>query len=303
MEAAASDKWIPNLVLGQDYDLRYADAPIHYDALENLAGFFGRKMAVHRHAQYLQIHYIDRGEIQFQIDDKIYQLTGPALVLTPPSVPHSFFSAKEAQGHVLTIHQSIIWQILKAGLAGQLGSRLDSEICLASNKLNEEELVHWQQLKQTLNSIKLEWLADNPAKNLSLETLVQLLLIQLTRLQEKDTLSTSLNNGDLQFFRRFSKLIQENFTQQWALSDYTKELGISASRLHLICQRIANKPPKRIIHDWVIQEAKRLLTFTNLSSSEVCYQLGFTDPAYFSRFFKRLTGLTAQNFRHQVSKA
>ena len=44
-------EWIPNIILGQDYDRRYLDAPIHYDVLENLAAFYGRDMPVHRHAQ------------------------------------------------------------------------------------------------------------------------------------------------------------------------------------------------------------------------------------------------------------
>lgn len=88
------------------------DAPIHYNALENLAGFFGRDMPVHRHAQYLQIHYIDRGDISFHIDDKIYHVRGPGLILMPPSVPHSFLTKPDARGHVLTIHQSIVWQQL-----------------------------------------------------------------------------------------------------------------------------------------------------------------------------------------------
>lgn len=294
------NEWIPNLVLGQDYDLRYQDSPIHYDILENLAVFFGRDMAVHRHAQYLQIHYIDRGEIHFQIDDKIYHISGPALVLTPPSVPHSFVSTSEACGHVLTIHQSIIWQLLKDGLQQQLGSELDQELCLSYQDLSEDEAAHWTLIVQTLEAIGREWNHDFPAKRLTLQTLVRLLLIQITRLSTKNTVSSELNNDDLQYFRKFSNLIQECFKEHWQLNAYASSLGISESRLHQICQRIANQPPKKIVHDRLVQEAKRLLTFTNLSSSEICYQLGFSDPAYFSRFFKRNTGLTTQTYRQQL---
>ncbi len=293
--------WIPNIVLGQDYDQRYADSPIHYDILENLAVFFGRDMPVHRHAQYLQIHYIDRGEIHFQIDDKIYHLTGPALLLTPPSFPHSFLSIPEACGHVLTIHQSIIWQLLKDGLQQSLSSELDHELCLNQQNLSDDDLLNWTLIVQTLEAIGREWNHDFPAKNLTLQTLVRLLLIQVTRLSTKKATSSRINNDDLQYFRKFSNLIQECFKEHWQLSAYASSLGISESRLHQVCQRIADQSPKKIVHDRLVQEAKRLLTFTNLSSSEICYQLGFSDPAYFSRFFKRNTGVTTQNYRQQFS--
>lgn len=295
------NEWIPNIVLGQDYDQRYADSPIHYDILENLAVFFGRDMPVHRHAQYLQLHYFDRGEIHFQIDDKIYHLTGPALVLTPPSVPHSFLSAPEACGHVLTVHQSLVWQLLKDGLQQQLGSELNHELCLGYQDLNEEDAIHWKLLVQTFEALGREWSNDFPAKNLTLQTLVRLLLIQTTRISKKKAVSSHINNDDLQYFRKFSNLIQECFKEHWQLSAYASSLGISESRLHQVCQRIADQSPKKIVHDRLVQEAKRLLTFTNLSSSEICYQLGFSDPAYFSRFFKRNTGVTTQNYRQQFS--
>lgn len=299
MNDSDQSEWIPNIILGQDYDRRYLDALIHYDILENLAVFFGRDMPVHRHAQYLQIHYIDRGEIRFHIDDKIYHAQGPALLLTPPSVPHSFLTAQDACGHVLTIHQSIIWQLLKDGLQQQLESQLNHELSLQFKDLNEEESSHWWMLVQTLEAISREWNHDYPAKNLTLQTLVRLLLIQISRLSARETVSTSVNNDDLQSFRQFSNLIQEHYHEHWQLSAYTSALGLSESRLHQICQRIANRSPKKIIHDRIIQESKRLLTFSNLSSSEICYKLGFSDPAYFSRFFKRNTGVTTQRYRQQ----
>lgn len=299
MHDSNHSEWIPNIILGQDYDRRYIDAPIHYDVLENLAVFFGRDMPVHRHAQYLQIHYIDRGELHFHIDDKIYQAQGPALVLTPPSVPHSFLTSQNACGHVLTLHQSLIWQLLKEGLQQDLEQELNQEMCIAFHDLNEEEGGHWHTLVQTLENIRSEWNQDYPAKDLALQTLVRLLLIQISRLTDKEAASTTVNNDGLQSFRQFSSLIQEHYQEHWPLAYYTRILGLSESRLHQICRRIANRSPKKIIHDHLIQEAKRLLTFTNLASSDICYQLGFSDPAYFSRFFKRHTGITTQQFRQQ----
>jgi len=299
MSASNHSEWIPNIVLGQDYDRRYIDAPIHYDALENLAVFFGRDMPVHRHAQYLQIHYIDRGEISFHIDDKVYHVPGPSLILTPPSVPHSFLTRSDACGHVLTIHQSIVWQLLKDGLQQEMDTELNHGICIVQADLELEQRAQWPPITQTFNNLKIEWLRKHPAQRLALHALVRLLLIQISRLSKKEAESTTVNNDDLQIFRRFSDLIEEHYRQHWHLPEYTCRLGISESRLHQICQHVSNRSPKKLIHDRIIQETKRLLIFSTLSSNDICYQLGFSDPAYFSRFFKRHTNSTAQRYRRQ----
>lgn len=299
MNGSDHNEWIPNIILGQDYDRRYIDAPIHYDILENLAVFFGRDMPVHRHTQYLQIHYIDRGEISFHIDDKVYHTCGPSLILTPPSVPHSFLTRKDACGHVLTVHQSIVWQLLKDGLQQQVDTELNHGICVSQDDLEPGQHTQWSMIIQTFRNLKVEWFREHPGKQLALHSLVNLLLIQISRLPAKDAESTAVNNDDLQIFRRFSNLIEEHFRKHWPLAEYTVRLGISESRLHQICQRVSNRSPKKLAHDRILQETKRLLIFSNLSSNDICYQLGFSDPAYFSHFFKRHTGITAKRYRSQ----
>lgn len=302
MSEHSHSEWIPNIILGQDYDRRYLDAPIHYDVLENLAAFYGRDMPVHRHAQYLQIHYIDRGKVSFHIDDQVYRAEGPCLVLTPPSMPHSFLTEPEAQGHVLTIHQSIAWQLLKDGLQQEMDTEFNRGLCIVRDELDEEQRLQWPLITQTFRNLKLEWFRERPAKRLTLHTLVRLLLVQISRLSPKEAESTPVNNEDLRIFRHFSDLIEEHFREHWHLPAYTEALRISESRLHQICQRVSNRSPKKLIHDRIIQETKRLLVFSDLPGSDICYQLGFSDPAYFSRFFKRHTGVTAQQFRQTHKK-
>ncbi|SEG66548.1 4-hydroxyphenylacetate catabolism regulatory protein HpaA [Marinobacterium lutimaris] len=294
-----NSEWIPNIILGHDYDKRYLDALVHYDELDNLAVFFGRDMPVHRHSQYMQIHYIDRGAINFHIDDKLYQVNGPACFLTPASVPHSFQTQQDARGHVLTVHQSLVWQLMKDGLEQELECDLSLGICIAQDNLNSEQLDQWDLLSETLQNIRTEWSESLVAKGLVMDSLVRLLIIRVARLADKRTESQAINNDDLKLFHRFSDLIEEHFKQHWQLPQYTENLGVSESRLNQLCQRISNRSPKKLIHDRIIQESKRLLTFSPLTSNEISFELGFTDPAYFSRFFKKHTGITALNYRKQ----
>lgn len=297
MSVENTEDWIPNINMGQDYDDRYLDAEVHYEALNKLAGFFGRDMPVHRHAQYLQIHYIDRGKINFHIDDQLFQVEGPACFLTPPTVPHSFQTDTAANGHVLTIGQSLIWQLMKNGLQKEDNLDLNQGICLAQNALSENQKQQWQLITLLLDSIKNEWRSDEPGKALILKKFIGALVIIIARLGSHKVTSTPVNNQDLRQFNRFTDLVEQHYSDHWRLSEYTQLMGLSESRLNQICNKISNASPKKLIRDRLVQESKRLLIFSNLTSNEIAYRLGFSDPAYFSRFFKTQTTLTTQAYR------
>ena len=291
------EKWIPNIVIGQDYDQRYADSLIHYDEHGNLANFFGRDMPVHRHAQYAQIHFLNEGPITFHIDDELYRVEGPVCFFTPASIPHSFKTEQDTSGHVLTIHQSIIWRLLKEGLGRDITTDLSKPSCITSENLDASQGSEWNRLVQTVEALQQEWSANQPGKNLAIESLIRMTLILIGRLSSRGNAGNQISNDELYLFNRFSDLIEQHFKEHWTLPRYTTELGVSETRLHQLCQNIAGRPPKRLIQDRTIQEAKLLLTMTDQSIREICFSLGFADPAYFSRYFKRLTGQTAKEYR------
>lgn len=297
METQPNREWIPNINMGEDYDRRYVDSLLHYDALENLADFFGRDMPIHRHAQYLQLHFIDSGSINFHIDDKLFQVQGPALFLTPPAVPHSFQTEANAGGHVLTIHQSLIWQLLSSGTQSVIEARFEEGICLAEENLEPGHTEQWLNARRILQQIRTEWQSDYQGKPLALEYLASLLLIQIARLAHNRTNSTAVANDDLRLFHKFTRKVEQHFREHRRLSRYTTDIGVSESRLNQVCQRISNNSPKRIIHERMLQEIKRMLIFGTLSINEIAYKLGFSDPAYFSRFFKSHAGKSPLNYR------
>ncbi|WP_456316781.1 helix-turn-helix domain-containing protein [Teichococcus aestuarii] len=76
------------------------------------------------------------------------------------------------------------------------------------------------------------------------------------------------------------------------MADYQKALGLSEKRLAALCRAAAGRTPLQILNERRITEARRSLRYSSLSVAEIGYGLGFRDPAYFSRFFRRMTGLT-----------
>jgi AraC family transcriptional activator of pobA len=98
-------------------------------------------------------------------------------------------------------------------------------------------------------------------------------------------------------FRRFRDLVEEHFADHWAVNDFARQLHVTESRLDRICRALAGKSAFEMAHDRVMLEARRRLVHLPMPVNALAYELGFEDPAYFCRAFKRCTGLTPSAFR------
>jgi AraC family transcriptional activator of pobA len=83
-------------------------------------------------------------------------------------------------------------------------------------------------------------------------------------------------------------------------SRYAATLGISAPHLNSICKRYGGRSALQIIHDRLMLAARRGLAYTDVSVACIARNLGFADPAYFTRFFRRAEGVTPSAFRRQT---
>jgi len=109
---------------------------------------------------------------------------------------------------------------------------------------------------------------------------------------------TELKKGaDLDYTLLFRDFLESNYTQLKSVSDYAQIICISEKRLGQATSKVLGKSPKEIINDRILLEAKRLLVHTNLSVKEIGQELGFEDPAYFVRYFKKNTETTPVEFR------
>ncbi len=290
---------IPNINIGQVYDQRYADADVHYEALGKLANFFGRNMPVHRHDRFFQVHYVKSGMVRVYLDERRYQQQGPMFFLTPPTFPHAFVTDADSDGHVLTVRQELVWPLLEGQQGLALGPQI-APLCVAVGELGAQYDGEVARLNLLFDELRSEFADERPGRALSLTALTRLIFISLLRLSTRSIQSQPARREDLQIFQRFNALIETSYQEHWSLQRYAAQLGVTEARLNDICRRIADLPSKRLVFDRLMQEAKRLLLFTGSSVNEICYQLGFKDPAYFSRFFTRNAGVTPGEYR--VSK-
>lgn len=98
------------------------------------------------------------------------------------------------------------------------------------------------------------------------------------------------------------KLVERHFAQEKEVLFYARKVSLSSRRLNEISVSTTGKTVKQLIIGRLITEAKRLIYIENLSLKEIAYQLGYNDPAYFSRIFKKKTGLTPEEFRSRTNK-
>jgi AraC family transcriptional regulator, transcriptional activator of pobA len=103
--------------------------------------------------------------------------------------------------------------------------------------------------------------------------------------------------------QRFRQLIELHYRDNLSIEGFAKLLGVTRAHLHNACGRSARCTPLKLVHDRVLEEARLRLENTEFPIEQIAYGLGFRDPGYFNRFFKRLTGVAPGAYRQTVAAA
>jgi len=102
-------------------------------------------------------------------------------------------------------------------------------------------------------------------------------------------------------FLKFRNLLEAGYCNHWPVSRYAEELNITTKTLNNLIKLKTGKTTSALINDRIILEAKRQLCHSNSFVNEIGYSLGFQDPSYFVKFFKRQVKLTPSEFRKSIS--
>lgn len=96
---------------------------------------------------------------------------------------------------------------------------------------------------------------------------------------------------------QFIQLLNTHFKTESSLQFYADQMNITMKQLVIICKKGVGWSPKAIMQEKLLREAKRLLIFDIMSIKEVCYELGFTEPTNFVKFFQQHTGVSPKNYK------
>ena len=109
--------------------------------------------------------------------------------------------------------------------------------------------------------------------------------------------------GDFALFQDFMLLVDAHFRTEKNLGFYARHLKINPRRLAKLCRENLGRTPLAVLEERTVIEAKRLLAQTDLAAKEVAFQLGFEDPSYFTKVFRKITGSTPLAFRKDLEPA
>ncbi len=126
---------------------------------------------------------------------------------------------------------------------------------------------------------------------------LEIFFIEYVRQSDNPNTLTS-NNAYLQErFEEFTELLEKHVSTQKQVSYYTSSMNLSSYQLNEITKTAVGKTASAMIDEYILLEAKRLLLATPNQIKEIADQLGYEDPSYFIRFFKKHTGLSPDAFR------
>lgn len=265
---------------------------VHIELIETRSRQHGWHIAPHTHRGLFQVLFLLRGQVRASIDDAHWDCTGPCAVTIHPAVVHGFDFSQEAEGFVLTIDQQVLFgsgeqevfaslflQPLAVDLAKVPPTRERIE-ALLQQLLSEATWSHFGHF------LMLEWLARS-------------VLLLLVRVHAENRLAHHSGHGDFELFTRFRAEVEARFCEQWMVGQYAAALRVTPARLNRLCFKLAGKSAYDISQDRLMLEACRKLTYAPSGIASIAYELGFQDPAYFSRLFKKRLGVTPRQFRQQ----
>lgn len=262
--------------------------------------YFEHGPDAHRHDFY-SIFWISRGKLLHTVDHDAYEAEGDCLFLLAPGQVHQLTFAGKAEGWLIAFSESFF--CLKDG-GGQEGINCSLFFNKRFNSLIRVAKSQSRVLEQTVGLMKAEAESSGDHHEEAFHALLKYFLIRISRMMEKQEgpLSGSPAGNASSVFMEFRRRIEAHYASHKKVSDYAALLHIGAAQLNEISRQVSGLPAGEHLRNRLVLEAKRWLRHSDLPSKQIAYKLGFEDPHYFSRFFKKHTGQSPLEFKFMARR-
>ena len=241
------------------------------------------------------IFWVKQGKGTYTIDFKNYSFEGNAILFLSPGQVFSVDSEKIKEAYQLSfIKDFYCIQTHDSDIAcnGVLfNSIYDNPFIYPSEKESKK-------LDFIINLLIEEFELAETAQYDMLQSYLKQFIIQAVRLK-KETSNVIIEDVETKLFKDFSVLVEQNFKKLHSVTDYANRLGISPKSLTKHLHKLGSTTPSDFIKNRIITEAKRKLLYSNEAVKHIAFDLGFNDPAYFSRFFTKAVGISPLQFKKQ----
>jgi len=263
---------------------------LHVETIRARSELHDWELRPHRHARLHQLLILTGGGGEADLDGSSHPLAPPCLINVPRGVVHGFRFDSGTGGWVITLTSDLLDQNLTPGEG--VRAVLDQPSVLP--------------LPQGLQDLAEQLCGDYGRREFGRAQILRGLALTMTALAARAIAAdrdASAQSQASPLFARFEALVERDFRLRRPLAGYARELAVSATHLNRIAHQATGQPASALVNARVLREARRLLIYTNLTAAQIAYELGFTDPAHFSRVFAKGTGLPPRKFRQQLAES
>ncbi|WP_103068635.1 AraC family transcriptional regulator [Aquimarina sediminis] len=289
-----SDKKIPNYRLYGDETKDEVASFFNIKRLEEIPEQSDRVHRPHRHLNLFQIIWITHGFGDIMVDEQMYRMEKGSLFYISPGVVHACKISNDFKGFV--VHFSPDLLLTQKGVCSsfeEINKTINNTVLVVKTDKAEEKVIHGIVL-----DIWKESIHEFVEKDQIISNYLNILMVHVLRqvYQDINIENSGVNHTTIQNFRN---LIDQYYKKERGVSYYASLLHITPTYLNDTIKKSTGKTAGELIRERIILEAKRLLIFSSLSISEIAYELGFEDSAYFWKFFKKYVSISPKLFREK----
>nr|BAD80997.1 transcliptional regulator AraC family [uncultured bacterium] len=267
---------------------------LHVEDVESRSARYQWEIEPHVHHGLYQVVWLHQGSAQVLLDEHRETVEAPVALVVPPGVVHGFRFAPNTDGAVLTLSA----RFLLEGEFQAVGEAFRALFLLPSVVRLMSEDSTSQRLSDLFRSLLAEFKMPDAAGAPVTVWLARAVVWRLSQSSAQGQLAQGPRGQNHQaLFTRFVLLVEQNFLEHWPLERYASRLGLSIPRLNRLVRSERGISALELIHERLTREACRRLIYIAAPAARLAAELGFDDPAYFSRFFKRRMGVSPQAYR------
>jgi AraC family transcriptional activator of pobA len=246
-----------------------------------------RKTEPHKHNSYLEMVYLSAGTGYHTIDNQRYEVRAPVLFFIRQDQVHHWDLEErtEPKGFVLILKRIFF----EKSLDGELKELMEKISQLSCSYLEDARVIN-----QLLGLIVQETEPEGGGSFSFVEGMLKALFIKI---HEAARPATDWRRPRKELYRSFTELLQHERPLRNNVAHYAERLNTTPQNLNAICRKAADQTAAKVLADYLIGEAKRLLAYTDNTVAEISFTLSFKDPSHFVKYFKRHTAHTPKGFR------
>ncbi len=270
---------------------RFPDA-LHIEPIVARSALHGWTIQPHFHHQLFQFFLIVGGGGQTRIDGRDHPLAPGSALLLPPATIHEFHFIVGTEGFVASVAETSLKRLFDA--EPEARSLLGVPALLEARP----EEAQMQALATLMRLAMSEFGANRANREFALAAYADLIASWFSRAARGLRAGGEpAKDGRAGLVRRFIERVETRFQSHEQLTEHARALGVSVPHLSRSCRQVLGHSAARVLQDRLMIEARRDLVYTSLTIAQISFRLGFSDPAYFSRFFAKRAGLSPSDYR------